>query len=254
MAVDSSKLPDLKLIGSTWDCYHGINQIFQRTSEGYWINKKAGKCLEVAGGQTGNGAAVQQWACVGLSHQKWIYNNGDKTIRPAHAPNMCLDVPGGSWDNGSKMQIWECIANNPNQQFDLSPYWGGETNIRALNRNNFCVDQPESFQTSVFTMWDCYRGVNQLFTRIGDGGLRVSKTGMCLDASDNRNGAPIHQWSCHGGSNQNWVYNPRDKSLRPVSNIWRCLDVSGGSQTNGAKLQLYDCNGTPAQQFEFFYT
>lgn len=34
----------------------------------------------------------------------------------------------------------------------------------------------------------------------------------------------------------------------------KCLDVAGGSQAIGARVQQYDCNGTPAQQWTMWPT
>jgi glucosylceramidase len=34
-------------------------------------------------------------------------------------------------------------------------------------------------------------------------------------------------------------------------NSGKCLDVSGNSTANGAKVQQWDCNGTTAQSFTF---
>lgn len=45
---------------------------------------------------------------------------------------------------------------------------------------------------------------------------------------------------------------PVDAQTRPValvSVLGRCLDVASGNGANGASIQLWDCNGTPAQQW-----
>ena len=45
---------------------------------------------------------------------------------------------------------------------------------------------------------------------------------------------------------------PVAAQVRPsaiVSALGRCLDVSSANSGNGAAIQLYDCNGTPAQQW-----
>lgn len=75
--------------------------------------------------------------------------------------------------------------------------------------------------------------------------------GKCVDVSgdDNGgNGAAVQLWTCLGPSlsaDQQWTWN--GSTLRTLG---RCLDVQGGSTANGAKLQLYDCNGTGAQRWE----
>jgi hypothetical protein len=44
---------------------------------------------------------------------------------------------------------------------------------------------------------------------------------------------------------------PVDAQRRPVQlvSMARCLDVRGGVSSNGRGVQIYDCNGTPAQQW-----
>lgn len=36
-----------------------------------------------------------------------------------------------------------------------------------------------------------------------------------------------------------------------IQALGKCLDVTSGSTADGAKVQLYDCNGTGAQQWSY---
>ncbi|GAA3636720.1 hypothetical protein GCM10022223_64070 [Kineosporia mesophila] len=97
----------------------------------------------------------------------------------------------------------------------------------------------QSWQT-VFVSKYHYKFVNQL-------------SGLCMSNRDTANGAAIYQWDCYTVSDEE--YNT-GAALPAVAKIesrlhWKdsgaCLDVPGGVATAGARMQLYKCNGTPAQ-------
>ena len=75
--------------------------------------------------------------------------------------------------------------------------------------------------------------------------------GKCVDVAGNDTGgntAAVQLWTCQGAAvakDQQWTWN--GSTLRTLG---RCLDVTAGSTANGAKLQLYDCNGTGAQNWQ----
>jgi hypothetical protein len=70
---------------------------------------------------------------------------------------------------------------------------------------------------------------------------------LCLDAPSTANGAIAQVWGCHGGSNQDWTYNPQDYTLR-VKQTGKCLDVPNGNGVNGQKIQLWDCTANNPNQ------
>jgi hypothetical protein len=82
-------------------------------------------------------------------------------------------------------------------------------------------------------------------------------TKMCLDA---RGGAqdhtPVQLWPCDQISNEFWVpskiYSVNSPVLfSGVANSYPkfCLDLPFALTGNGITLQIYDCDGTPAQQW-----
>jgi polyhydroxybutyrate depolymerase len=70
-----------------------------------------GKCVDVAGAQTANGAAVQLRGCNGTAAQSWTVNS-DHTVR---ALGKCLDVTGQGTANGTKMQLLDCNGSGAQQ-------------------------------------------------------------------------------------------------------------------------------------------
>jgi hypothetical protein len=92
----------------------------------------------------------------------------------------------------------------------------------------------------VKTATNHYKFVNQL-------------SGLCLDVRQKVNGSPMIQWGCATISNEEFN---TGTSLPAVAKIesrigWTdsgyCLDVPGAEATPGLGMQLWQCNGTPAQ-------
>ncbi|WP_167330791.1 RICIN domain-containing protein, partial [Paenibacillus sonchi] len=66
-----------------------------------------GKALEVSGGGTVNGSAVQIWTDNGTTSQEWIFReNADGSMSLINVnSNKVLDIPGGSTADGTRLQI-----------------------------------------------------------------------------------------------------------------------------------------------------
>jgi chitinase len=64
----------------------------------------ADKCVDVDGGMSANGTAVQLWQCNRTSSQRWLLAP-DGTIR---ALGKCLDVPQSSTTPATALQLYDC--------------------------------------------------------------------------------------------------------------------------------------------------
>jgi hypothetical protein len=65
----------------------------------------AGKCIDDAGANTDNGAAIQIFSCNGTGAQSWTWSSGDGALR---ALDKCMDVTAGATANGTLVQLWDC--------------------------------------------------------------------------------------------------------------------------------------------------
>lgn len=76
----------------------------------------------------------------------------------------------------------------------------------------------------------------------------IGPGGKCVDVSGDDmggNGAAVQLWDCQSyAKDQFWTW-----SGQTLRTLGRCLDVQGGGTVNGTPLQLYDCNGTGAQNW-----
>jgi hypothetical protein len=86
-------------------------------------------------------------------------------------------------------------------------------------------------------------------------------SGKCLDVygQATANGSKVDQWTCNGGSNQRWKVTQIGTTGGnvPILEIvgvgsGKCLDVYGGSQANGATVDIWTCNGQGNQLWDDF--
>ena len=112
----------------------------------------AGKCLDLNGGNTTNGTAVQLWDCDNAGAQNWTASP-DGALQNS---GKCLDATGQGTGNGTLLDIWDCNGGS-NQVWE--PYDGGYVNP-ASGR---CLDDPNSSTANgtQLELWDCNGGSNQ---------------------------------------------------------------------------------------------
>jgi hypothetical protein len=80
------------------------------------VGAASGRCLDVTGQSTANGAAVQLYDCWGGSNQRWTYTSS-KQIQVYG--NKCLDATGQGTADGTAVQIWDCNGQ-ANQQWNVN--------------------------------------------------------------------------------------------------------------------------------------
>lgn len=127
----------------------------------------------------------------------------------------CIDVAGAPGrSNGAPLQLWDCELTGVNPD------------------NNSTTDQ----------RWILTNG----------GFIRNTLSGKCIDVagvSGRGNGAPLQLWDCElsgrdlaNGSitDQRWTITDNGFIRNTLSG--KCIDVAGApGQSNGARLQLWDC-------------
>ncbi|TYB47178.1 family 43 glycosylhydrolase [Nonomuraea sp. PA05] len=84
------------------------------------VNRNSGKCLEVAGGGTADGANIQQWTCNGGANQRWrVEDQADDTSRLVNvATGKVADIANCAAADGTDIRQWSWL-NNTCQRFRL---------------------------------------------------------------------------------------------------------------------------------------
>jgi hypothetical protein len=117
-----------------------------------------GKCLDVSGGRTTDGAAVIIWTCgPSFPNQRWDLVGG--VVRGIGG--KCLDVARGDTENGAAVVMWDCHPGGANQHWE---YRDGQ----IVGLGGKCLDVPDGSTdggTGV-VLWDCNGGPNQQWARL----------------------------------------------------------------------------------------
>ncbi|MFF0478492.1 ricin-type beta-trefoil lectin domain protein [Streptomyces sp. NPDC004284] len=95
-----------------WDCY---NESYQRWKFVNGTVQSEGKCMNVSGGATNNGAVINWTTCNGSGAQQFRLNSSHDLTNP-QSGNKCVDVVDQRTDNGARLQLWQC-AGSPNQKW-----------------------------------------------------------------------------------------------------------------------------------------
>jgi hypothetical protein len=134
-----------------------------------------GRCIDLAGGDTSDGAKIQAWTCNDANtnpnqHFKFVpAPDGENYYSIKHASSgKCLDVFEGSTANGGLVKLWPCH--------------GGDNQIWEVIDNDTTAD-PDDFK------------------------LMSKHSGKCLDnTGESSNGVAFYQWGCSlSNANQNFV-------------------------------------------------
>ncbi|MFF1280506.1 lectin [Streptomyces sp. NPDC058299] len=127
------------------------------------ITGLGGKCLDVAGASSTNGAAVQLYDCNGTAAQQWTVGS-DGTIR---ALGKCLDVTGNSTANGARLQLWDC-GGGANQKWTVS---AARDIVNPQADKCLDVTGNTSANGTAIQIWSCTGAANQKWTApAADGG------------------------------------------------------------------------------------
>jgi hypothetical protein len=146
-----------------YDCNGNAAQQF-RINAGVPIHLPGGKCVDVAGDDTGgNLAAAQIWDCLTVRtfsplalDQQWTLNS-DQTIRTL---GRCLDIDGNATANGTHLELYDCNGVGGQK-------WVPQANGSLLNpQSGRCLDDPSGNTTNGTTLqiYDCNGLSAQVFT------------------------------------------------------------------------------------------
>ncbi|MEE4543309.1 ricin-type beta-trefoil lectin domain protein [Streptomyces sp. V4-01] len=114
-----------------------------------------GKCVDVAGASSTNGAAVQLYGCNGTTAQTWSAGS-DGTLR---ALGKCMDVTSAGTANGAKVQLYDCNGT-------AAQHWT-HTGAALVNAGSGkCLDAtgPSSADGTRLQIWSCTGAANQSWT------------------------------------------------------------------------------------------
>jgi len=171
-------------------------------------------CIDV-NGSSGNGAELLiNIYNKSVTSQQFIIDGS--SMRLAKDINKCIDLTNGSTNNGTAIKLQDCQDNDKSQ------------------------------------MW-IYDVANQAISS----GIDVTK---CMDVSHmNSPGGDLQLWDCKNSNGQQWhiegipsaLPSGTNNVIRLAMQPAKCVDITKSGTANGTNIELYDCNGTIAQNFTF---
>lgn len=242
---------------------------FIRQSDGSYIIKSLedGKYLDVSEGGNKNGQNVGFSDYTGENNQRWYIKNGSsgKILIPKNATESCLDISNNGSAVGTNAQIW-AQAGVAAQEFSIY------TQSKIPNFINFGDD----FYANIIkaSTWSTLVNKNPNlevggegeaegsdiwhFRRMKDGTYTIQSLfdGKYLDVEEfsDQKGANVYCYDYTGDSNQRWylTLGKNGKVLIPKNATGLCLDVSNDGSDAGTNAQLWEPNGTTAQEFNVY--
>jgi len=121
------------------------------------VGAQSGRCVDVDGAGSTNGAKVQLWDCNNQGNQAWASTSGKALTVYG---TKCLDAYNGGTTNGTAVVIWDCNGQ-ANQQWMV----GSDGTIRGV-QSGLCLDAYNNGTANAtkLVLWACGGGANQRWT------------------------------------------------------------------------------------------
>lgn len=119
------------------------------------VVNQASECLDVAGGSSADGTAVQVWDCASVPAMKWSHENGKLS-----ALGKCLDLVAGATANGTLAHLWTCSSV-------ASQTWERTAQGQYYNpASGKCLDLVGGSTANATRahIWSCHSGASQKWT------------------------------------------------------------------------------------------
>lgn len=237
-----------------WDCDEANDD--QEWRRNGWGNDRLflgyNRCLENEwwSNQSGDGAIL--WDCGPYATQKWQFQQ----VYVVGWGGLCLDLEDGSIANGTRIQMWQCGAlGGANQKWTVTPSgqikYGGPASGKCVT----------AVGSAVF-LWDCGFPTYQQFSFLSTGRIRLkSSSTRCLDVEGwtdaeylagtglPSNGQSVQVFTCLS-QQRNQLWNLSGRVRHAYTGL--CLDREGGSEDNGTRIQIWTCNDTGAQRWDYY--
>lgn len=203
---------------------------YEKIEDGaYTIETAWGKSLDIKGAGQGNGANVQVYDGNNSAAQRF-------TIRAAGQADT------GEWyytiENVNSHKVLDCTDGQTANGTNVQQYAGNGTQAQQWFLRTVTIDGREVVQ------------------------IVSVKSGRALDVQggNRNNGANVQIYNVNGTLAQAWVLNrivavieDGAYTIETALPGGRVVDVLNGSPDDGAALQIYDGNGTPAQQYSIVF-
>ena len=121
------------------------------------VNQNSGKCLDLIGGNTANGAVTNQWSYdYNSTNQRWALQpteNGDHFKLISWVDGKAVSVSNDSTGAGAQLWAWD-YNSDPSQQWDLVDVGNGWYNVRNVRSGlNMDVSGSSTADNAMIQQW-----------------------------------------------------------------------------------------------------
>lgn len=241
---------------------NGTNQQWIPTASGanwVWKNLNSGLAIDLAGAAEGssttqnaaNGSATQTWKAVAV---------GDGSYKLVNASTgYDLEVSGSSSSNGADVDQWPDNGGT-NQHWIIAEMVNGSTSgktyVMANVKSGLILDVTSQSKTAgtALEQYTSNNGTNQRWVPTASGASWIwtsVNSGLDIDLAGSAAGSAVTQNTPSVSATQMWNSAPVGDGSYKLVNASTGLDmeVSGGSTTNGAKIDQQIDNGAANQHW-----
>ncbi|MFZ1301786.1 MAG: RICIN domain-containing protein [Candidatus Microsaccharimonas sp.] len=234
-----------------------------------FVNACGGYALDIANSRADNGTNIQVWNRNNSGAQIWSLvatstapvPNGFYEITTTS--NLAIDIIGGSTVEGTKVQIWSQNQSSA-QTWQVNRQQDGLYTIRnPISGKYLDVIDASTASAAGIQIWNAGSTCAQRWaiTKNPDGsyGIRSACSGLALDIVNgavSTQGSGIQLWESNTSDAQKLKFNKLASSVVPDATYaistpaGKSLDIIGGTTTEGARIQIWDKNQTPAQTWQ----
>lgn len=223
------------------------------------VNKYSGKCLDLVGGQTTNGAPVNQYTYnVNSPNQRWaslptVNTNHFKLI--SWVSGKCFCIQNASTTSNAPALQWDYNGNS-DQQFDLVDAGNGWFKLKNVNSGLVMDNGNQTADNTPVTQQPDAGYVDRQLWRIQPWGnyyLRAnSGRYVVCSGRGTANGTPIVQYDWESNPWYQWQFTSVSDGYYSCFSLYssRLICIRNESSTPGAILNLwdYDPNNTGGQR------
>lgn len=156
----------------------------------------------------------------------------------------CLQDPGNHTANGTRVELEKCVSGATGRWTVAS-----DNTVRA---HGHCLNIAGSGRANgrQLQLWNCNGSTRQVWLQESAGQLVNPASGLCVTdpGSSRNNGVTPTMGACHARSYEQWTL-PAQPILTAVGGS--CADDPLGVGSNKTVIDMFSCNGTPGQAWDF---
>ncbi|MBL1226859.1 RICIN domain-containing protein [Enterococcus sp. BWR-S5] len=250
--------------------YSGANEfVVEKTSDNWYyiVNRHSKKVLDIADGNAGNGAQIQQFDKNGSDAQKFRFiDAGGGYVYIQSKLGTVLDRANGASAEGTKIQTYalnhtaaqKWLFEAPKAPKTVAVQNGVRYFISSnINTNRVLeVSNGSTAERGNVQLWSENAAKQQKFIveAAGDGWYKLvnEKSGKVLDVANasTANKANVQQFTWNNSDAQKFRFIDAGSGLTYIqSKLGSYLDVDNGQNKEGANIQMYRFNRTNSQKF-----